>query len=211
MKRRRRCGGFEALARFKTWSVTVLVLGAYLLFSGCSPDPAASRSPSESESAKEAALADLVRIDGRLHLKGSDEPFTGFMVDHYPDGLLKSRSALVEGRVHGISEGWHPNGVLEVREHFVDGVSHGERSRWFQSGARQSTVEIVEGKLHGLFQRWHESGALAERVEMRDGKPDGASTAYFPSGYLRAYVEMEEGRIVQQQFWEDGETRGQAL
>ncbi len=174
--------------------------GLTLLFflSGCSRD--------EVPAPPQALLSELVRKDGRLHRAGESEPFTGVMLEHYPDGTLKSRSELVEGVLHGVSEGWHPNKVLQVREHFVAGVSHGARSRWYADGARRSEAEIIEGQIHGVFRRWHENGKLAEEIEMKHGRADGISLSYFPSGYIKAYAEMEEGEIVEREFWNDGET-----
>lgn len=193
--------------RFRSSGFGLWRLFAVLLFwvflSGCSrpsePDPAAAP--------PEAQPSELVRVDDRLHLAGEESPFTGTMVEHYPDGAVKARSELKDGVLHGVSEGWHSNGALQASEHFVNGVSHGTRYRWFDDGTPHTQAEIAQGKLHGAFLRWHENGELAERIEMKHGKPDGVSLAYFASGYLKASVEMEQGQVVRQQFWKDGEMR----
>lgn len=180
--------------------------GFVFFLSACSrqPEPPTQTLP-------EALLSELTRIDDRLHLEGEAGPFTGIMVEQYPEGAPKSRSELVEGVLHGVSEGWHPNGVLQVREQFKAGVSNGTRYRWFDDGVPHTRAEIVEGQLHGIFLRWYENGALAERIEMRNGEPDGASLAYYSSGYLKASAEMARGKVVRQAFWKDGETRDPPL
>lgn len=154
----------------------------------------------------EAALTDLVRSDGRLFLRGTtNAPFTGWMTEHYPEGAVKSRSQVVDGLLHGVSEGWRTNGQLQVREHFVGGVAEGPVTKWHPDGTRLSEGLARAGRLEGTFRRWHPNGVLAEEVTLRAGQPDGLSRAWFPSGHLKAEVELEQGRVVRQQFWPDGQ------
>lgn len=136
--------------------------------------------------------------DGRLHRTGAAQPFTGVLLDHYGSGQLQSRSQVVDGRLHGLSEGWHTNGVLQVREHFQLGVSHGIRTKWHANGAKLSEATIVLGQLEGTFQQWHESGVLARQIEMKSGKPDGWSRAFDDTGALTAQVLLKEGQPVAQ-------------
>ncbi len=151
--------------------------------------------------AAEALRAELELREGLLFRKGAAEPFTGVMLEQYPDGALLSRSTVVAGRLHGLSEGWYPDGRLQVREHFVRGVSQGERIKWHANGATQSVAGIVEGQLHGRFLRWHENGALAEEMTLNRGRPDGWARSFYPSGFLKARVRLAAGAVVEQQFW----------
>jgi antitoxin component YwqK of YwqJK toxin-antitoxin module len=155
----------------------------------------------------EASRAELALRDGRLYRTCESQPFTGSMVEKYPDGTGRSRSAISAGLLHGISEGCHTNGALAVREHFREGVSHGVRTKWYASGAKMSEATIAKGQLHGTFKSWHENGAVAEQIEMRNGDPDGLSLAYYPSGFLKAQVRLQAGKPIEQQFWKDGETK----
>lgn len=140
---------------------------------------------------------------GRLHRLGQPQPYTGWMVEHYPDRVLKSRSMIVAGQLHGLSEGWHPNGRLQIREHFVHGVSHGLRTKWQPDGQRLSEIEIVHGKLHGLFRRWHTNGVLAEELEMRAGQPDGLARSWHLSGTPQAEIQMQLGKVLAKKTWAD--------
>lgn len=149
--------------------------------------------------------AQLELIDGTLREKGRPAPFTGVMIEHYEGGVLKSRSSIQGGRLHGPSEGWHTNGQLQVVEHFISGVSHGSRTKWHANGRKLSEASIVEGKLHGVFSRWAEDGSLAEVIEMKDGEPHGVSRAYYPSGCVKAEVMLSHGRVLQTKHWQDGE------
>ena len=175
--------------------LAALAVAAVFFLNRSSPAPA------------EVDRAALVSIDGRLHQAGQPGPFSGWMIERYPKGALKSRSALVEGRLHGVAEGWHENGQLEVREFFDQGVSHGLRVRWYSDGQKMSETEIVHGVPHGLFRRWHENGALSEEIRMRDGQPDGLALSFHPDGSLKSKAKPAGGKVLEQQFWNIGEHR----
>lgn len=154
----------------------LLVIGglAGLLLLRWQPEPPAPAPPSE------VPRDYLTLRAGRLYRAAQSAPFAGFMLERHPDGALKSRSAISNGVLHGVSEGWHTNRTIQVREHFIAGVSHGSRLKWHANGKPQSTAEISEGKLHGTFRRWTEDGTLAEQLELKAGVPDGTANAYYP-------------------------------
>jgi antitoxin component YwqK of YwqJK toxin-antitoxin module len=162
----------------------------------------------ESASSEPMAVArtNLILVAGRLNLPDQG-PFSGLMLEHSADGVLRSRSSVSNGLLHGISEGWHTNGQLQVTEHFKDGVSHGLRTKWYSSGARLSEGEIVEGRFHGTFRRWSESGALLEQVEFVAGQPHGVAMAYYESGFVKKWARIKEGKVIEQQSWNDLEHR----
>ena len=144
---------------------------------------------------------------GGWYAPGDTNGFTGFLLDTYDDGALKSRSAVSNGLLHGLSQGWHTNGQQQVEEHFVAGTSYGLRTKWHPNGQKLSEVNVVSGKLQGPFRSWHENGEPAEEVELKDGQPDGLSKAYFPSGFLKSQVTLRNGKVADQQFYKDGEYR----
>lgn len=155
----------------------------------------------------ELTLAELENVDGRLRPHGGTGFFTGFLVERGVDGRTRARSAMVDGRLEGVSEGWYPDGGLQVREFFRAGVSHGVRTKWHPNGQRASEASIVEGKLQGPFRRWHENGQLAERMEMRDGEADGVVESYYPSGFRKVRATVRAGKVIGQDQWADGEVR----
>jgi antitoxin component YwqK of YwqJK toxin-antitoxin module len=195
-------GPLSALPRRGVWRwiapAALLAVAVFLFWMTTDEDVDVPALPEVAQEALEATE------DG-LREKGSETLFNGFMVTHYPEGGLRSRSQVVDGRLHGVSEGWYPDGQIETREVFVHGVSHGVRVRWHANGEQAVRAEIREGKFHGLYQRWHENGQLAQVIEMVEGEPHGLSEAYFPSGALQARVEMEHGKPIHRQFWNEGE------
>ncbi|HET7625948.1 MAG TPA: toxin-antitoxin system YwqK family antitoxin [Verrucomicrobiae bacterium] len=147
----------------------------------------------------------LVLRDGQWFPLRGTNTFTGWMVDFYPDGLRRSRSAISNGLLNGICEGWYTNGQLQIREHFVNSVSDGLREKWFENGQLESKAIIVNGKIEGVFRRWYENGQLAEQIEMKNGQPDGSALAFYPSGFAKAKTRASAGRVLDQQVWKDGE------
>lgn len=182
------------------FAATILALVG---LSGCSKPPA---SP-----VVEAPAGELQLTNGRLVQFGQSNYFTGFMVEKYPDGQLKSRSSVSNGVLWGWSEGWHTNGQLQVREQFQAGLSEGLRAKWETNGAKLSEATTVAGKLTGPFRRWHPNGVLAEEVEMKDDQPNGRARAWYPSGSLKAEMRMAKGSVVEQKHWADGEAPATAL
>jgi antitoxin component YwqK of YwqJK toxin-antitoxin module len=155
----------------------------------------------------EVLASELARREGLLYLGKDRRPFTGFMLEKYANGTLKSRSTVRDGILDGLSEGWHANGQLQVREVFQKGVSHGLREKWYENGVKLSEGAIAEGKHDGLFRRWHENRVLAEEVTMRGGVPDGISRAFYSSGFLKTQVTLKDGKVVEQKTWADSEMK----
>ena len=149
----------------------------------------------------------LTLLEGRLHLVGATNAFTGWMIETNAQGGLRSRSSISNGLLEGASEGYHTNGQRQVLEHFRAGTSHGPRTKWYPNGRKASETQVADGKLEGLFVRWAEDGSLAEEIPMKDGQPDGLSRSYYPSGCVKAEALMKGGKLVEQHFWPDGERR----
>ena len=159
----------------------------------------------EASRAVQRLRSELEFHEGRLLHQGV--PFTGFVLEEYADGQLRSRSSVSNGLIEGLSQGWYTNGVLQVAEHFVRGVSHGLRTKFYPSGEKLSVAHIIEGELQGIYERWHDNGQLAERVFLTNGVADGESLAYHADGSLKARVRLDHGKVVEQKFWNPGEVR----
>lgn len=65
-----------------------------------------------------------------------DEPFTGYIVEHYPDGQLMSEEEYQNGYVEGVQRRYYENGQLK-EEYYLKG-----------------------NKLSRYFKRWDEGGTL---------------------------------------------------
>lgn len=150
-----------------------------------------------------ASSPELVLQDGRLSRRDSGKVFTGWLVERYAEGSLRSKSFVSNGVLEGLSEGWHTNGVRQVREFFVGGKSEGIVTKWSADGLLLTQATAHEGRLNGRFQRWHSNGVLAEEMEMRDGVADGLARSWHPNGNPRAEVVLEQGKVVSRRYWEE--------
>lgn len=153
----------------------------------------------------EARMEELVLQDGILRWSGSQEVFNGRLVSREKDGHLRSASEVKDGRLHGLSEGWHENGTLQVSERFLRGSSNGLRTKWRADGTRESEAEIRNGRLDGRFTRWNESGLRIEEAFFKDGVPVGEARQWHPDGSLRSWCRLESGRPVESKQWSPGE------
>lgn len=138
----------------------------------------------------------LVLREGRWMKTDETNAFTGRMVEFYPDGTLQSRSAVSNGVLHGISEGWWTNAVLAVRETFHEGRSHGVRTKWDMEGRRIAEADIRDGQIDGFHREWHTNGQLAVEVSMAGGKPQGVSRKWNSEGVLVGQWSLSNGVVV---------------
>ncbi len=161
----------------------------------------------------EAARGDLVLREGRLYLRGFQQPYTGTMVEDYSKGVRKLAIDIRDGQVDGLSYGWFeaasatsaaPDAKgqqLQVEEHFVAGVSHGLRTRWHANGQKKSEEQIEHGVITGRYVEWHDNGRKAVEMTLKDGKPDGLVVAWHPDGTLKSQTRFEGGQLVKREFF----------
>ena len=158
----------------------------------------------------EVMLSDVVKTNGLFFLNGEAESFTGVIVDKYESEVTKSRTAIVNGQLQGLSEGWYSSGQQQIAENFSAGVANGPRTKWWENGQKQSEGNVVDGEWEGLFRKWHENGVLAQEIPMKRGVAHGLARAWFPSGALKSRVQMRHGEAEKSEFFEDGEVLNEA-
>jgi len=156
---------------------------------------------------QEFDLAELTNQNDRLYVIGQTNAFTGVMTESYPDGSVKSKSEIADGRMHGKSEGFFLNGQKQIEEYFKLGVSDGIRTHWDTNGIKESEGRIVHGEFDGEYRKWHTNGQIAEQIFFEKGKPHGVAKSWYPSGFLKSRVEMEVGETKQRETWNDTEKR----
>lgn len=147
--------------------------------------------------AEQVSRNQLVLQQGRLMKISQTNAFTGLMVEFYPDGTLQSRSAVSNGLLHGVSEGWHTNGVLAITEVFVSGTSHGTRTKWDAASNRIAETDIREGEIEGLHREWHTNGQPALEMSMVDGKAQGLARKWNPDASMAGQWVLSNGVVIQ--------------
>jgi len=147
--------------------------------------------------AEQVSRNQLVLQQGRLMKTSQTNAFTGLMVEFYPDGTLQSRSAVSNGLLHGVSEGWHTNGVLAITEVFVSGKSHGTRTKWDASSNRIAETTISAGQIQGSHREWYTNGQPALEMSMVDGKAQGLARKWNPDASIAGQWVLSNGVVVQ--------------
>lgn len=142
--------------------------------------------------------------DGLFCLPGTSHPFTGMITDSLPEGTVRLRSTVVDGRLHGESLGWFTNGMPELREEFQRGAAHGLRTTWYPNGQMRSQGRLVAGKQDGVYRQWNEQGALTTEASFEAGQPHGLSRAWHPDGSLKAEVRMNQGQVQERHVYPPG-------
>ncbi|MEQ9377497.1 MAG: hypothetical protein RIG68_20085 [Imperialibacter sp.] len=130
---------------------------------------------------------------GRLHYEGG--LFSGYLVEYYPGGTLKSKSAYSEGLLESVSYGYYPTGEVMYVRPYVKGEKHGTHTGYYPDGSLKFQYHFVTGKSAGNHQEWYQSGLLAKDLNYVDGQPFGSQKMWRPDGKIRSnYVIREDGR-----------------
>ncbi|WOK07354.1 hypothetical protein RT717_01800 [Imperialibacter roseus] len=132
-------------------------------------------------------------LEGRLHHK--DRLFSGYLVEYYPDGTLKTRSAYSGGLLESVSYGYYPTGEVMYARLYVKGEKHGTHAGYYPDGSLKFRYHFVAGKSVGNHQEWYENGLLAKDLNYVNGQPFGSQKMWRPDGKIRSnYVIREDGR-----------------
>lgn len=111
---------------------------------------------------------DLVERDGRKTLSGV--PFTGTVLERYPDGSRKTRYNLVEGRAQGAWAEWHPDGAIRFYSEWDDGKGDGPFVYFHPNGEISSRGTARTNIWVGVTEGWHPNGQKAIEQVLQSGE-----------------------------------------
>ena len=131
----------------------------------------------------------LWKLNGQL--------FSGYAFTQYPDGMLKEKFGVLNGRKQSLAIHWYADGHYKRVAHYQYGKLNGDKKIW-SSGTPHillSHLKYVAGKPHGVQHVWYPTGELFKRMHMNMGKEDGLQQAFRKNGKLYANYEAKNGRI----------------
>jgi len=99
-------------------------------------------------SCAEVSKEETLRVDGLICLKDNHQPFSGTVLENYPDGTLKSKVHYAGGLPDGKAIYYHPNGRKEDQGQYRDGKKDGKWPHWSDS----SEMQFVEYYEYGVLQ-----------------------------------------------------------
>ena len=90
--------------------------------------------------------------------------------DRWPNGQIRSREPIVDGKVQGIGEYTHANGRPYARIPWKNGEKHGRFKLYRDDGTLESDLSYKNGQPHGML-RWYDAkGELTIEREYVDGR-----------------------------------------
>ncbi|RKN80286.1 toxin-antitoxin system YwqK family antitoxin [Ulvibacterium marinum] len=127
----------------------------------------------------------------------NNRPFSGFAVSYYPDGTLKEKFGILQGRKQNEALQWYPDGHLKIVTNYYKGKLHGDKKIWCADSEHVLIAHFnyVEGKAHGEQKKWYTSGELYKKLHLNQGKEEGLQQAFRKNGVLYANYEARKGRI----------------
>ena len=96
--------------------------------------------------------------DGLVYEVGVADPYTGTVVEHYPNGQKKVEGNVVNGKPEGAFTAWYENGQKKVERNYVNGIREGVETEWYENGQKKTEGNVVNGQQNGVFTRWDENG-----------------------------------------------------
>jgi len=123
----------------------------------------------------------------------SGELYTGHAVLHWPDGSLRKKASLIDGKFNGNLTWWYENGQKELEGNYVESLRHGVHRAWHDNGQLMSQGESIHGQRQGSWYWWHDNGQLAEETVYIDDEPLKKSTFWYPSGAKKLTTSYRDG------------------
>jgi hypothetical protein len=125
---------------------------------------------------------DLDRLEERRGVylqRPSFEPYTGQVLARWPDGTVRERGTLVNGRWDGVRESYYQLGTLKARETYANGVLNGPFEAYFKMGTPSDKGTYVDGRLDGPYESfWLRQPA--EHGTFAAGRMCGRWIRYYP-------------------------------
>lgn len=138
--------------------------------------------------------------DAHLRLEGfrvvfEGRPFTGMIVERYPDGSLSRWALALNGRRYYKELQWYPDGLRQSELPFVAGVPHGAAKTWHRTGEPQSLKSYVDGMEHGEAWSWNPRGDLIEYRVTDHGREVAYKAFTFDRKVYYNYVYRDGERV----------------
>lgn len=87
----------------------------------------------------------------------------------YENGQKQQDCTIVNGRIHGLCQGWSYNGVKDEEIFYTNGKQDGFTKFWYSNGHKQFEGRFVNGNPEGLHQKWNEDGSLRCQIAYLNG------------------------------------------
>ena len=122
---------------------------------------------------------DMLFRDGLIYeIIAEETPFTGVVLDRYPNGKKKSVANYINGKREGLYTVWHLNGQKASEQNYINGMEEGVGTAWYETGQKRMEGNFANGKKEGLSTEWYKNGQKRMEGNFKNGKKEGLWTAY---------------------------------
>lgn len=137
---------------------------------------------------------------GGLVLEGATEqPFTGTVIARHPDGRLRQRYAVLDGRADGAWMEWHETGGVRLYAEWKQGLGDGVWVYFHPNGEISERAQVRDDIWDGVAEGWHENGSKAFESRFDRGVRPDPVRRWTPAGEaFGPWVDLRGGPEVQQ-------------
>lgn len=93
------------------------------------------------------------------------EPKVENIIEYHPNGKLKKKGTLVDGKRDGVWEAYFENGLLQSRHTYSHGIDNGAVAVYYENGAYRYKGLFNMGKKYGEWVSYNEQGDTAHYME----------------------------------------------
>ena len=168
---------------------------------------------------------DKLEERGDIHyVIGEYEPISGKYKSHWPNGELRHKGKLKEGRKHGLIQAWYESGVKQSEVTYIRGKKHGMSRSWHENGQLSYEASYLDGKgqlpdvrwhpngkksYHAVGENhknktiteWYENGQMKAQYPFKNDKFDGYIREWYKNGQRKEISLLENGELISRETW----------
>ena len=107
---------------------------------------------------------------GLMYEVNSDDPFTGKVVEYWPNGEKKTEGEVLNGMLHGKVVYWYEDGQKYNETEYRDNKPHGKETGWYKTGQKEGVGYYRDGKVEGKTIMWYKSGQKRKEKEFHNSE-----------------------------------------
>jgi antitoxin component YwqK of YwqJK toxin-antitoxin module len=140
-------------------------------------------------------LADTNLSERQRVLFYAQKPFSGFVIESYPNEKLASKNGYLNGELEGKQEKWYSNGSkMEIR-FYHDNRKVGKHTGWWENKQMKFEYFIENDIPVKTHREWYPNGQLFSLSNYdNEGQPEGKQQMWFETGQIKANYIIKGGR-----------------
>ena len=123
-------------------------------------------------------------------------PFTGFVIENYPNGKPKTWITKKNGLSNGQWQEWLENGRLRYNAYWKDGKGHGLWQYFHDNGILKYEESYIMDIPDGISRAYHDNGQLNDGFFWLQGKKQGVWTSYTETGVVLKTEIYDDNKLI---------------